>query len=177
MLGDGHIQKRSSLSNSRFIYSQSGKHEDYFNLIYSIFNRFCTNEYKPSMKLNKKGYKHITLATMALPCFNYYHEIFYLNKKKVVPENINELLTEVSLAYWIMDDGSKQGKGIHLNTYGFTQECVKRLVLVLETKFNLKCSLHIKNKQHRIFIWAKSKDLLKSYIITHIHPSMLYKLT
>lgn len=95
----------------------------------------------------------------------------------MAPENINELLTEVSLAYWIMDDGSKQGKGIHLNTYGFTQECVKRLVLVLETKFNLKCSLHIKNKQHRIFIWAKSKDLLKSYIITHIHPSMLYKLT
>lgn len=44
--------------------------EDYFNLIYSIFNRFCTNEYKPSMKLDKKGYKHMTatLATMALPC-------------------------------------------------------------------------------------------------------------
>lgn len=25
-----------------------------------------------------------------------------------------------------MDDGSKQGKGIHLNTYGFEIECVER---------------------------------------------------
>ena len=26
------------------------------------------------------------------------------------------------LVYWIMDDGSLQNKGLHLNTYGFTNQ-------------------------------------------------------
>ena len=36
-----------------------------------------------------------------------------------------ELLTARSLAYWIMDDGSQQGKGLHISTYGYTIEEVE----------------------------------------------------
>ena len=38
--------------------------------------------------------------------------------QKIVPSNIQDLLTPRGLAYWIMDDGSLQNKGLHLNTYG-----------------------------------------------------------
>jgi hypothetical protein len=37
---------------------------------------------------------------MQLPCFNVYRELFYdANKKKIVPENIRELLTPRGLAF------------------------------------------------------------------------------
>ena len=31
------------------------------------------------------------------------------------------------LAFWIMDDGSNQNKGLHLNAYGFTLDEVIKL--------------------------------------------------
>jgi len=41
-----------------------------------------------------------------------------------------------------MGDGSRQNKGLHLSVYAFTIEDVKLLINVLETKFDLKCSIH-----------------------------------
>ena len=50
--------------------------------------------------------------------------------EKIVPINIENLLTPRGLAYWIMDDGSLQNKGLHLNTYSFTS----KEVLILKKK-------------------------------------------
>ena len=67
--------------------------------------------------------------------------------------------------------------GLHLNTYGFTLQEVELLIKVLMNKFELKCSIHMKNNQPRIFIYNKSINTLKSLVISHMHPSMLYKLS
>lgn len=75
-----------------------------------------------------------------------------------------------------MDDGSKQGKGLHISTYGYTIEEVELLIKVLTIKFNLKCSIHLLHNKPRIFIWAESKETLILLIKKYIHPSMLYKL-
>ena len=56
-----------------------------------------------------------------------------------MPSIITELLKPRGLAYWIMDDGSKQNKGLHLNTYGFTYEDV----LILKTTLQNLFSTHI----------------------------------
>lgn len=37
--------------------------------------------------------------TYSLPCFNYYYDLFYVDKVKRVPFNIGELLTPLGLAY------------------------------------------------------------------------------
>jgi hypothetical protein len=84
MLGDGHIQRRSTTGNSRFIYAQSGKPNkiEYFNLVYSYFSVFCTVNYTPVIRTNlnsKNGetYLVISFATMQLVCFNTIHSLFY----------------------------------------------------------------------------------------------------
>jgi len=41
---------------------------------------------------------------------------------KIVPLIIQEFLTPISLAYWIMDDGEFCNGGLRLNTYGFKKE-------------------------------------------------------
>jgi hypothetical protein len=113
---------------------------------------------------------------MALPCFNFYKDSFYPSDKKIVPYNINDNFTEISLAFWIMDDGSKQGKGLHFNTYSFSLESIDRLLNLLEIKFELKCSIHYKENKPRIYISAESMDNLRLRVRSHMHSSMLYKL-
>lgn len=57
---------------------------------------------------------------MQLPCFNVFRELFYLSNKKIVAYNIYELLTAKGLAFLIMDDGLKQGTGLHISVYAFS---------------------------------------------------------
>ena len=42
---------------------------------------------------------NLSFATLALPCFNELYEKFYVDGKKLVPNDISDLLSEVSLAY------------------------------------------------------------------------------
>ena len=63
---------------------------------------------------------NLSFATLALPCFNELYLSFYLDGKKIIPNNIVDLLTSVSLAYWIMVDGSFTGSGLRLHTNAFS---------------------------------------------------------
>ena len=125
-------------------------------------------------------YSSVSFATLSLPCFNYYREIFYsVDNLKIVPSNIQNLLTPRGLAYWIMDDGSIQNKGLHLNTYGFTSEDILLLKLTLENIFgvnSLKCSIHKHKKGERIYIWEESMKDLRNNISQYLHEDMLYKI-
>lgn len=38
-------------------------------------------------------YKSIYFKTCSFNCFKYYHDLFYFNKMKIVPKNIQNLLT------------------------------------------------------------------------------------
>jgi hypothetical protein len=48
--------------------------------------------------------------------------MFYKNKIKIIPLNLSVLLTSRSLAYWYMDDGSKEGPCYSLATCCFSVE-------------------------------------------------------
>ena len=52
-----------------------------------------------------------------LPCFNYLWDLFYIDKVKTIPSNIGYLLTEVGLAFWIMDDGGFRLKWYSKSSY------------------------------------------------------------
>jgi len=48
-----------------------------------------------------KGKKHCTIvfATRVLPCFTYWHNLFYVDKKKIIPLDLYNLLDYEALAY------------------------------------------------------------------------------
>ena len=183
LLGDAHIQKKSSNGNSRLIYTQSATiHKEYFYYIYNLFKPLCVNNHIPYLNNSKdkrtnEKYSAITFATMSLPCFNIYRELFYTLNTKIVPEAIYKLLTAKSLAFWIMDDGSRQGKGLHISVYYFSTEDVDKLIYVLQDKFNLRCSIHYnKDKKPRIYIFKESMNNLKSLVLPYFINQMYYKL-
>lgn len=184
LLGDAHIVRRSSTGNSRLVYAQTAiKHKEYFDYVLSFFLPFCVNDYTPQSRLivdnrTKKTYSAISFTTMQFPCFNVYRELFYdLNKKKIVPGNISELLTPRGLAFWIMDDGSKQNEGLHISVYGFTNADVDKLMFTLQDKFHLKCSIHYnRDNKPRIYIFKESMPSLITLVKPYFIKEMLYKL-
>ena len=86
--------------------------------------------------------------TLAIPCFKDYFDLFYKERVKVIPRNLNTLLTSRGLAYWIMDDGG--GKSVYnqtiLHTRSFMLEDVKYLQSVLYENFGLVTRLKKKKK-------------------------------
>ncbi|KXN93362.1 Intron-encoded DNA endonuclease aI5 alpha, partial [Leucoagaricus sp. SymC.cos] len=192
LLGDGHIQRRSLNGNSRFKYGQSSlrkHHYSYFNHVFDLFQPYLSEDFKIKErsftdKRTKQKYCSVNFTTLSLPCFNLYRNLFYNSENiKIVPSNIQELLTPRGLAYWIMDDGSLQNKGLHLNTYNFTIEEVLNLKKTLENMFSfdianksLNCSIHKHSKGPRIYVWEESMGLIRDQISQFMHKDMLYKI-
>ncbi len=116
---------------------------------------FFTKDYVPQLRKTRdnrtnKIYSAISFITMQLPCFNVFKDMFYVSNIKIVSSNIYKLLTPKELVFWIMDDGSRHGLGLHLSVYAFLKEDVCKLMFVLQDKFNFKCLIHNNrdNKPH-----------------------------
>jgi hypothetical protein len=104
--------------------------------------------------------------------------MFYPNGKKVVPQNIDVLLTALALAYWIADDGCfcKTHHVVTLNTQGFTKEEVELLIIDLNNKWNLECTINKSKNGFLIRIPRKSLPILQGLLKDHMPPMMLYKI-
>ena len=76
-----------------------------------------------------------------------------------------------------MDDGSRHGEGMHIGVYAFTNADVDKLMFTLQSKFNLKCSIHYnRDKKPRIYIFKESMDTLRNLVKPYFIEEMLYKL-
>lgn len=62
-------------------FEQSIKHEDYLIFLYNLFKPLTNMQ--PKIQIRKpdsrtgKQYNSIRFASLAMPCLNYYHELFY----------------------------------------------------------------------------------------------------
>ena len=107
------------------------------------------------------------------------------NYKKHVPSNIYEQLDPISLAFWIMGDGSWRGHGVLQATHSFNQEDVKLLIHTLDTKFGLNCTIQtvesgrqtkkIGERHNLIYITANSVYELRKQVKPHTPQFMQYK--
>ena len=102
--------------------------------------------------------------------------MFIVNKVKVVPSNIYDLLTPIALAHWIMGDGASRNEGLTLCTDNFTLPDVIKLMNVLRIKFNIECSIHYNVRKPRIYIPKYEMVKLRGIVGPFMVDSMLYKL-
>ena len=179
LLSDGWITFSSKASkNARLGFKQSFKHFNYVFFVFNYLSHYCNS--MPHLIINKRAGKinyGLGFFTRALPCFNELHSLFYPFGVKVIPDNIYELLTPVSLAHIIMGDGVAKSHGLIICTDSYSIKDVVKLINVLIIKYRLECSIRVhKENQYRIYIKQKSMPLLIEIIKSHIHPSMLYKL-
>lgn len=180
LLGDGHAERLQS-GGVRFRFRQQAKHKEYIFWLYDFFNTrgYCTNNLPVlyEQKYGDKIYSAYRFGTYGYSSWMWLYKLFYTNSKiKRVPKNIVDLLTPLALAIWIMDDGTLKQPGVRIATNCFTKQEVELLALVLETKFNLRCTLQKNNKKYQLYIKQESIPLLKKLILPYMVPSMLYKL-
>lgn len=184
LLGDAKLELAARGKNARFGFIQSIKFESYFLHLNSIFKPYCIASYSSySYKDDRTGntYTSLRFWTKALPLFTEFYPLFYINKVKIVPNNLS-LLTPLALAHWISQDGAKGSSGgLYICTDSFTPEDTKRLANKIASLFPDELKLTTPkapgNKGAlRIYIGVSSMNLLRSLIKTYMHSSMLYKL-
>lgn len=182
ILGDGFIERSKSTHNARIRIEQSyPEKSEYLKSLHELLEPLTAMEPTLLTRTNKKRgviTQSLYFRTLAMPCLNYYYELFYKNNIKIIPNNLEELLTARGLAYWIMDDG---GKSVHnqtiLHTRAFSKQDVEYLQTVLNKNFELVTRLEEKTQdQWVIYIPVRQKIKLKDIVGPYMHKSMLYKL-
>lgn len=190
LLGDGCIAQPKK-GKPYYKYKQSIVHAEYLAFLFFILKPWLTigsPSYSKYLDVRyNKYYENYTLllSTKFNEKFNindlkfkFYSEI-KTKRVKIEPKDIAFLLTDVALAFWIMDDGHSYHKGLFLNTQSFSNQGINLLTNALETNFNIKASPSLvsgKPDQNRIFIPAEYNTLIKNIVKPFITPSMYYKL-
>lgn len=181
MLGDCSSEKRNN--STRFSFQQEGSHSDYLLWLHRLIANlgYCSSTI-PNLftRLGKGGKLRLILRfkTFSFASFNWIYDGFYPNDVKVVPYFIEQYLSPLALAIWIMNDGALVSSGLKLTTNNFDKKDVEFLRKVLNNKYSFKASVISTGvpNQYNIYISKASMPLLSSIIKPYMHPSMYYKL-
>ena len=88
-------KKKRALRSNRAILSRKKWIFKKFIWIIRTFNGGYAGTYFIKKRKPKKGIitQSLYFRTLGMPCLNYYHDLFYKNKIKVITRNLEELLT------------------------------------------------------------------------------------
>lgn len=183
LLGDGYAEKHGN--GTRISFYQEHSHKYYLFWLHNYFSEkgYCNSKLpKIQTRLAENGkIRYITrFKTYTYTSFNWINSIWYINGKKVIPNNIEEYLSPLALAVWIMDDGGKVSSGFKLSTNSFTLSEIEKLCDILNKKYNLMANPNkagdLNKEQYVIFISKHSMNQLAKLVGPYIHNSMKYKL-
>ncbi len=180
LLGDGHIELSPNGNSARLKVEYSVKNSDYVEFLHKIFKNFVRMSPRTrTVKGFGKNFNRIGFTTLSLPDFLHFRGLFYQGKTKIVPSNIDKLLTNIGLAIWFMDDGSyksKECKGKLFCTHNFNSKEIDILCQVLKDKFGLEAIPRIQKDGIEIYIKASSYEKFKTILSPFMVESFSYKL-
>jgi len=198
MMGDA--KRQSSRWNSIAAFGHSDKQEDYLKWKFEEFKSVSkedslkftiSNDKREEYKGHIGSWSFYTKANSDVEeCINK----FYKNSKKEINRDILDNFSELSLAVWMMDDGttwfshkSKVKTGwditpeISFCTDSFSKKSCENIVEWFKEKWDIKSHLRERGVRpdgkmsYRIIINSVSAYGFLSLICPHIIPSMLYK--
>jgi len=179
LLGDGHLEK-----NGRYVrlkVDQALNHSDYVNWLYNELKDLVPSHpviIEENDKRTHKVYRRLHFSTYSNVEFKKWRDIFYRDKKKIVPLDIKDMLkSEISLAIWLMDDGYKRNDcaAIRLNTDAFSYDEQQMLIKCLRENFKIKSRIHKKGKWYNIYIPKGEANKFCALVEPYILPSFRHK--
>ena len=98
LLSDGWLTIASSTSiNARLGFKQSLARSIYVLFLFNLLSHYCNTLPCLTSSIRKGNRLYgLQFFTRSLPCFTELHSLFYVNRVKVIPKNIYELLTPVA---------------------------------------------------------------------------------
>lgn len=187
LLSDGYLERTSPTSGVRLTVSFGAKHSLYLQHLYDLFEPYTNTGPTSISVVNRKtetSHEVIRFKTVSLPQLVDYYKLFYKSNSegkliKIVPHNIEELMTPIVLAHLIMGDGNLKlpDEIIRIYTNSFTKEEVELLSLAITKKLNiLNKVVHDRNNQYMLTISKNQLPLVRELTKAYMHPSMYYKL-
>ncbi len=182
ILGDGGVYFSPRGMNAHYYMKQSKEHSEYVHWLFKELKNLC-----PSTVKERKDNKQLYFYSSPHSDLTVLRYFFYSDDgKKIVPENIRELLTSpLSLAVWFMDDGTldfrlKDHCAFHLCTNCFSKKEAQLLADVLKENFGIVASVHYtlcRGKRHaRVYIGAQGRDQFIKLVSPYILDCFKYKL-
>jgi hypothetical protein len=94
ILSDATIQKQNKGGDARLQFKQEYRHFEYFYFVFFQLSHFCSKgPYVTKAILHKRVHYGLGFTTRSLLCITELYNLFYYEGKKIIPENIFELLT------------------------------------------------------------------------------------
>lgn len=148
------------------------KQKELVDWIYTKFDNFVLTP--PKWRKGNGSREAYRFSTRSLPIFTSFYDLFYINKKKTIPKNLE--LDSLSLAVWFMDDGCKSRSSVYLNTQQFSVVEQNRLIRFLFNQFGIESTLNRDKQYFRIRLRTKSVSTFISLIEKYVLPEFKYKL-
>lgn len=115
--------------------------------------------------------------TVSHPYFDFLRTQFYQKSQKVVPAQLAQWMGPITLAIWLMDDGSRDKYQLRLNSQSFSLQENKHLIRILEATFGITVTVNRDKQKFRLRVSARSMPRVRQLVAPFIIPSMQYKLS
>ena len=185
LLGDGSLAK-----GGLFVCNHCAKQKTYISHKMDVIKTILPPNYELapiSGTATKGGCIHhgFQIKTQQNKNLKEMHSIFYPNGTKIFPYEYlsSSSFNEKSLAYWYMDDGSRNGNSAILSTYGFGFAGNAKILAFLKEKFGLIGTLiedkgKSRSEDARHFIRFSTDEAVKFFTIVspYIAYGMEYKI-
>jgi hypothetical protein len=180
MLGDGNLEF-NGYRGTRLQVKQSEEKREYVLWLYEHFAHLTRTP--PQQRQDTSQWY---FGTRFYENLEDIRKIFYKNRKKIVPENIINLITSpLTLAVWFMDDGrldyrAKSHYAYHISTDSFTESEVTQLQHMLFERFGITAKMYMslcRGKRYpKLYIGKEGRDMFSKTIAPHILSCFKYKL-
>ena len=187
LLGDGCLRIMERCKFPAFSVSHSENQKDYVLWKYEKLKKWVKTPPWREERIYHKNRSRKTFSwrfqTLSNEVFSDLYNTFYKNGKKIIPENIMELLknSPLALAIWLMDDGNRNHQAVFLNTQSFSLDEQYKLAdsLNIVYGFNVTVNSHSRSKGKELFrirINTESTKKLKGILKNYLLPSFYYKI-
>ncbi len=182
-LGDAHIALHGRKNKScRIVIGHCIKQKDFLLWKKAELGNFVN--VVRTYKSKTRNSTIISFTSVVHDSFKFYRNLFY-NKsgKKIIKPELLNLITPLSLAVWVMDDGSTNGRGkvnMRISTDSFTKKENEMLQSMFKVRFGIKCKVAEYTRRQKKFYYLsfnkKNSIIFSNLIKEYILDSMKYKL-
>ena len=175
LLGDGSIAKHGH--HHRLFVKHKAAHAALAEWKRGMFADFTTVPlHHFDQRLSGKLYPCVQFVTRTDPVFSEWRFRFYEDRRKIVPAEITSLVTPVSIAVWLMDDGTADRAGVSFQTHSFALDEVERLASMLRVQFEIDASVMRNKGKWILYVPKASLGRLRALVEGYVLPEFAYKL-
>lgn len=176
ILGDGHLSKRNVFSCGHGI-----KQKEYLLFKHKLLGGFLSKTNNGEWGDTQYITTPVTAQTKSL------RKLFYIDGVKQISEKVLDLIDEIGLAFWYMDDGclvncdyKNSRPHARLATHSFSEEENIRLQELFVKKWNLFPSISKQHQHGKTYFFLEFKkddsEIFWKMIAKYVIPSMDYKI-